>query len=125
MNEQPTPEMLAKLPKWAQKYIEDLDRRVVISERTLKEYRDDQTPSEFFVEDWNSMGNPGTKLVKKFIQTHKVSVERNGIRLDVLLRQDEKGIDLSWSDDSRLVREVAMVPLAFNSVRLLKKDHMR
>jgi hypothetical protein len=119
MNEQPTPEMLAKLPKWAQKHIEDLDRRVVISERTLKEYRDVQTPSEFFVEDWTG------KTTRNYIQTHKVAVERNGIRLDVLLRLDEKGIDLSWSDDSRLVREIAMVPIAFNSVRLLRKEHMR
>ena len=121
MNDAPTTEQLNRLPVWAQKHIEDLARRAMIAERTLREYRDDQTPSEFYVEESFELG----KMKKKFIQTHKMTVERNGLKLDVLLREDEKGIDLSWSDDTRLVREIAMVPISFNSVRLLKKDHMR
>ena len=120
--EKPTPEQIAKLPKWAQEHIENLDRRAVIAERTLKEYYDNQTPSEFFIEDYDSSAS---KMVKKYIQTHKIAVERNGVHVEVILRLDEKGIDISYWSDDRIVREIALVPKGFNSITLIAKEHMR
>ena len=122
----PTPEQLAKLPKWAQEHIADLERRVVLAERTLQEYNDSQTPSEFFYEDFNRMGgNDSTKSIRRYIQTYRMTVERDGVQVDVLLRQDDPGIEISFSSSNRLVSQVAMVAASFNKIIILPKDKLR
>ena len=35
-----------KLPKWAQRHIQDLERRLDIAKKRLDEYLDDQTPDK-------------------------------------------------------------------------------
>ena len=114
-----TTEQKSKLPKWAQEHIEDLDQRAVIAERTLKEIRNNQTPSEFFVEGWDG------KLERHYVKTHKISVEREGVHVDILLRLDNPGVDVSFWSTNRLCREIAMVPTGFNQVRIMTKEQMR
>ncbi len=121
----PTPEQIAKLPKWAQEYIENLDRRVVIAERELKKMQDSQTPSEFYIDDVLCIGEGTPQHARRYVQTHKMTVEHDGVKLTILLRQDEKGIDLQWNNTSRLMSEVAMVPLSFNKVKIVAKEFMR
>lgn len=121
----PTPEQIAKLPKWAQEHIADLDRRMVVAERSLKEYEDAQTPSEFFYDDLLCIGGKSPQNVRRYVQTHRISIVRDGIRADVLLRHDEPGIEISWGDEHRGCREVAMIPTSFQKIKLLSKDKMR
>ena len=121
----PTPEQIEKLPKWAQEHIKDLDRRMVIAERTLNEYKDTQTPSAFFVDDLVCIGGGSPKFMRKYIQTNKISVVRDGVRVDILLRQDEKGIEIAWSDEDRGCRELAMVPTSFQKIKVVKKEDIR
>ena len=121
----PTPEQIAKLPKWAQERMEDLERRTRVAEERLKEYLDAQTLSEFYVEDYVSTGEGSDKHVNRYIQTYKMAVERDGVKLTILLRQDEKGIELQWNSTSRLMNEVAMVPLSFNKVKIVSREFMR
>ena len=120
----PTPEQIAKLPKWAQERMEDLERRTRVAERALKENLDAQTPSEFYVEEYLSTGEGSDKHVRRYIQTYKMAVEHDGVKLTILLRQDEKGIDLQWNSN-RLMNEVALVPLSFNKVKIVAKEFMR
>ena len=105
--------------------MEDLERRTRVAEERLKEYLDAQTLSEFYVEEYVSTGEGSDKHVNRYIQTYKMAVERDGVKLTVLLRQDEKGIELQWNSTSRLMNEVAMVPLSFNKVKVVSKDFMR
>lgn len=121
----PTPEQMAKLPKWAQERMADLDRRTRVAEVAVKEYFDVQTPSEFYVEEYVSTGEGSDKYVKRYVQTYKMVVESGGVKLSILLRQDEKGIELQWNSTSRLMNEVAMVPMAFNKVKIVAKEDMR
>lgn len=124
-DKKPTAEQISKLPKWAQEHIESLDRRVVIAERTLKEYHDTQTPSEFFYDDYLCIGGGSPTFARKYIQTHKISVVRHGVRADILLRMEDKGIEISWSDEDRTCREIAMVPTSFQKIKLVKKEDIR
>ena len=121
----PTPEQIAKLPKWAQERIADLERRTRVAEAAVKNYLDSQTPSEFYVEEYVSTGEGSDKHVKRFVQTYKMAVEHDGVKLTILLRQDEKGIDLQWNSTNRLMNEVALVPLSFNKVKIVAKEFMR
>jgi len=125
MSTLPTPEQIAKLPKWAQERLADVERRTRVAEEKLKEYLDAQTPSEFYVEEYVSTGEGSDKYAQRYIQTYKMAVETGGVKLTILLRQDEKGIELQWNSTSRLMQEVAMVPLSFNKVKIVAKDEMR
>ena len=107
MKETPTPEQIAKLPKWAQEQLKDFDRRAFVAERSLREYRDSLTPSDIFVEEYDG---EQSKMVKRFIQSHKVTIERNGVHLEIILRQEEKGIDITYWTEDRWVKEIALVP---------------
>jgi len=123
--ETPTPEQIAKLPKWVQDHIRDLERRTKVAERAVKEYGDTQTVSNVFYEDFLCIGGGSPKITRKYVQSDRITVLRDDIRLDVLLRQEEPGIEVWWSDEDRGMREIAMVPTSFQKMRLLRKDHMR
>jgi hypothetical protein len=125
MSTLPTPEQIAKLPKWAQERLADVERRTRVAEEKLKEYLDAQTPSEFYVEEYVSTGEGSDKYAQRYIQTYKMAVETGGVKLTILLRQDEKGIELQWNSTSRLMQEVAMVPLSFNKVKIVAKEFLR
>ena len=118
----PTPEQLAKLPKWAQEHIEDMDRRAVVAERTLREFYDNSTPSEFYTEDWDAEQN---KMVRRYVQTHRLSIERDGLKVDLLLRQDDPGVDITWCDETRLCCQVPLIPEGLNHVRIMLKKDLR
>ncbi len=121
----PTAEKIAKLPKWAQEHIANLDRRMELAERKLKEFEDAQTPSEFFYDDYVCVGDGSPPNVRRYVQTHKISVVRDGVRVDIMLRLDEKGIEISWGDEFRGCREIAMVPTSFQKIKLVKKEDIR
>lgn len=121
----PTPEQIAKLPKWAQERMEDLERRTRVAELRAKEYLDAQTPSEFYVEEYVGVGEGSSEYVKRYVQTYKMAVEHDGVKLTILLREGEKGIELQWGSTSRLMNEMAMVPLSFNKVKIVAKEFMR
>jgi len=122
MKDKPTPDQIDKLPKWAQEHIENLDRRAVIAERTLREFYDNSTPSEFYTWDWDAEQN---KTVQRFIQTHKMTIHRGTLRVEVLLRQDDPGVDITWSDESRLCNQVPLITEGLNHVRVMLKKDLR
>ena len=91
----------------------------------MKEYLDAQTPSEFYVEEYVSTGEGSDKHVQRYIQTYKMAVEHGSVKLTILLRQDEKGIELQWNSTNRLMNEVALVALSFNKVKIVARESMR
>lgn len=113
---------MAKLPKWAQDYMKDLERQAFVAQRTLREYQDQQTQSEFFVEDYDS---DQAKMTRKYIQTSKVSIQRGALKVDVYCRLHENSIDIAYYDEGRISREVALVPQGLNSVKIILKQDMR
>lgn len=125
MKTKPTTEQIATLPKWAQEHIKSLDRRVVISERTLQEYCDTQTKSPFFYEELLCFGGETPQFVRKYIQTYGISVIRDGVRVDILLRHDESGIEVSWGSDDRLIWEIPMIPVSHQKIKIVPRDKLR
>ncbi len=122
----PTPDQIAKLPKWAQDYVKDLNRRMTTAEKELKEQLDSQTPSEFYIDDLLCIGDGSPQFARKYVQTHKISVEHDGVKLDVLVRgPEDPGIDISWGCSKRLMTEVALIPLSFQKMKIVPKDKMR
>ena len=120
-----TPEQIAKLPRWAQDHIKDLDRRMKTAERTLTEYTDAQTPSEFYHDDMVCVGGGSPKYIRRYVQTYKMTIERNGVQVTALLRQDEPGIELSFSNANHATAQVAIIASSFNKLTIVPSDKLR
>lgn len=113
-------EKLDKLPKWAQEYVRKLERDLSLAKRLLDEWKDEQTESPFYVVDYD-MGEFRTR----YVQAYKMEVEYAGVHLSILLRQDEREIDLSWGIGEDRTGEVALIPHSYQHVKLVSKENMR
>lgn len=120
----PSPEKVAKLPKWAQEYIADLERRQKTAETHFREHIDKQTPSDMFYDEYLCVGEKSDSF-RRYVQTDRLTVQHDGVRLDILLRPEDKGIELQWDDEHRRCREIAMVPTSFQKVKLIRKEDIR
>lgn len=127
-NQKPTPEMIEKLPKWAQNHISHLEMAAESADQMLKDRDNGQTQSNVYVPQhgWTNSGNVFTQ---HYLQTSRVVFEFAGVKLDVYLRSDRDGdesIDLTYSglDGKQYMGEVAFVPQAYNLVRLQAQAYM-
>ena len=123
-NNTPTPEKIAKLPKWAQEHITDLERRQKAAETHFREHIDSQTPSDIFYDEYVGVGEHSDNFTR-YVQTNRITIKHDGVRLDILLRPEDKGIELQWDDENRRCREIAMVPTSFQKVKLIRKEDIR
>ena len=124
----PTPEQIARLPKWAQEYLKQLESDRLSAVRSLNEYVDDQAESPFRYWDYVNTGEEGRapSHKTKFIQTNKMEVHWAGIELRVLIRPGQNEIDLQWSKaDGSRIEEIAFIPKSFGSAVLKAKENMR
>lgn len=115
---------IAKLPKWAQEHIKDLQRQRDIAVRRLDEMTDSQTPSPFSDRklDCTEDGAPVCRTV--YYQARRMDVSHANVCMSICLRDD--GINLSWcADGPYTMRELAMIPESFQKVRLVARDNMR
>lgn len=108
---------LDKLPNYAKNYIQELESRLFVAERTLKEYIDNQTPSNIFVREIIDIES-APKFVKRYIQSNKVGFIKDGVFLEVILRDEGKGISLSYGPENGTTDEIALIPEGYERLRL-------
>jgi len=113
-----------KLPKWAQTYIRDIERQRETAIDALNEHLDAQTESPFYIDELVCTGEDNSPCTKRrYVQTYKISVEHQGVNLDVLLRDD--CITISWSNGKYSLSDVAFIPATYQQARLVSKENMR
>lgn len=128
MNE-PTPEQLAKLPKWAQDHIKHLTTSNNAIKSSLKQFNDSQTPSPIWVDEW--LQDP---RIKRYIQAPHCNVifSHKGVDMRVMLAGEKDpsrapGIEISYSRTGRWgdAGEIALVPKSHGLFQLISKENMR
>lgn len=105
---------IEKLPKWARKHIESLERDRDDATDLMRKMTDDQTPSPFYIEEFRG-GAAGVQ--RRYFQAHQIAVEHLGIVMHVILR--ENCIDISYGLESCAIGDVAMVPQSRQAVALI------
>lgn len=124
----PTEEQIAKLPKWAQDHIKEITRERELSVRALNQYCDDSTPSPFEILDFVCTGEQaGPSAKARYIQAHSLRVKWRGVELRIDANDygvSGKGIRLQWEPDG-YGKDCAMIPLSYNSVKLVCKEYMQ
>ena len=116
---------IAKLPKWAQDHIQELQRQRDIAVRALNEYCDSQTPSEMYVEENECTGEQEGPSVKvRYIQGQRMNFLAHGVLLSVYTGR-ENYIELSWSAPGWRQEDIAFIPSSNHQARLVSKENMR
>lgn len=127
MTDQPTPDQIAKLPKWARDHIDNLVRQRTVAVRSLNDFCDASTPSPFKINESVCTGEErGPSNKTSYVQAHTIVVEWKGVELTVSAHDygNGSGIKLSWSTIGHTMREVAFVPESYQSARLVAKEFM-
>ena len=104
----------AKLPRWAQEKIADIECQRDVAIRALNEFQDEQTPSKIWVDDNVCTGEetgPSTK--RRFIQSRKIEVQVGKSEVSIYLR-DDNVLEISVGSDL-----LYFSPLASNVLRIV------
>lgn len=128
---EPTPNQIAKLPKWTQDYIAQIERQRDAAVETLNTFQDSQTESPIYFEDYVCTGEKSGPVNKRrYIQSRQLNIVYAGVECRVhLAREDdgqrEYGIHVSWSGAKQLFSRVALIPHGFQSIAIVAKENMR
>jgi len=126
MKNPPTPEQLAKLPKWAQQAFHDLSRERDVAVRELNQWIDHQTPSEISIDEHPCLGegnSNGPSFKTRFVQGESLTFKHAGIELSVNIYRPGK-IILQWNGFPSM-DEAAFIPTGFQSAELIAWKNMR
>lgn len=102
---------LNKLPKWAQAHIEKIERERDAAVAQLREFTDEQTPADMWVEDSAHTGeNPGPTRRKRYINGRFLEIDHAGVRIKITLALDE--VRFSYGTHSPYDGAVWLLPSA-------------
>ena len=114
----PTPKQIAKLPKWAQSHIEQLDRQRRSAIDALDKFQDSDEPTGVSYEQFKQLGR-GSEFLTRHLDTHQVQFVHNGASLVVTLHDDERGIQLSWGPEGgHGLGDMCFTPTAYQQARI-------
>lgn len=111
-------EKIAKLPKWAQEHIKDLNRQRAVAVRALDKFVDSNTESCIYAEELVCIKDGGPSRKRNYIQSHRVTIQRGGVTLEILLPTSREGIELSWDSIRHRSEPIGIIPVSYNSMRL-------
>ncbi len=109
---------LSRLPQWAQKHIEALQRERDSAIHTLNEFCASEKPGPYVFETWACTGEeqgPSTKV--HYAHGHNMTVKHLGLELRVGLRED--GIHLQYNTERSVTGDVTLRPTSFQALTLV------
>lgn len=113
-------EDVAKLPKWAQERMRQLEFQRNAAIRALQEFENKQTESRVWVADHACIGEtPGPSLIKNYLQTRNVTFKVGEDEISCYLREDNI-LDINSHYDSISIR-----PQAANSIHIIGKTEAK
>lgn len=130
MNDIPTPEQIAKLPQWAQKYISNLQHEAKRDRELAKNITDTQTPSPVYVPDYSLCPGPEIQRFVSMEHASEVVFDHAKIHLRVRLcteddSQRDFGIELKWGKNIDLRSKVGLYPRGYNTIMLINPKNLR
>jgi len=128
-----TPEIqIARLPKWVQEHIADIQRQRDVAVRELNRWVDAQTPSPVRVLEMVYLGEgAGPSIKTRFVQTRTIEVLWKNVYLKVYLAessaQRQDSIELQWGQGEEMHGSgmAALVPMSFQSALIISPKNMR
>lgn len=117
----PTAEQVKKLPKWAQDYIEQLERQREAAIKAMEDAANGTTPAPFYFEDHACIRDGGPTTVRHYVQAPWLKFDYGGLHVDFLLREhgEDKVLDIQYGPDDRLVGgKIVLEPRSYRQLYL-------
>ncbi len=111
-------EKLARLPKYAQEYIEDLERTLATAEDTLDRYVNANQEGAFSVDELVCLGQ--TRGLERKVDAYRMRVEHADVHLEVSIAHPFH-IELRWAagPDRHGLGDVCMIPSSYQHAKLV------
>lgn len=116
MADTPTQAQIEKLPQWAQKHIENLERERDAAIRALKDFTNENTPSGVYIADHPCLGEDmetgekksGCTPVRRYIQAKRVmfKLPRTEEEMEVFVNEQEFRVEIRCSRGYPLIEPV-------------------
>jgi hypothetical protein len=120
----PTPEQVARLPKWAQAHIADLDRQCRVAITALEYFQDSDEPTMVSYEQLRCLDGK-TQFFTRHIDAHEVTFTAAGVSLVVRLPDDSRGIQLSWGPEGgHGLGDMCFTPTSYQQARITNLAYM-
>lgn len=123
----PTPEQIAKLPKWARDHIERLAREVATWKGSALRFAKEQPEAPFYVDEWYA-----EPRFKRYIAvpTNRICVNHAGVEAQIYLPPENDsqrlfGIEISFTRTGQMHGDIAVIPRGHGQIQLLSKENMR
>lgn len=122
-----TSDLIAKLPKWAQSYIEELQRQRDAAVKALDNIVDTQTPSRIFFEDLVCVVKGAPRNYKTYIQSPRgeITFDLDVLQKDQVFapRENQVTVRIDREDPTQLLisaawNQISMYPMASNQIAL-------
>lgn len=140
----PTPEQIERLPKWAQTYIESLNRALNNIDERVRELEGEQRVTPFytddFIDDPKAEKGWGRSTRKYFASDYKITARSGGVILDITATDalgnpnGRHGLELRMSADAKAMKKHGVIgrlstdcviqPMSFNTFAVLNPEYM-
>ncbi len=116
-------EKIEQLPEDIKNYIKELTCERDEAIQALDRYLNNQTESPFSYSETLASDTKRPSVVTKFIQTREVSVSHSDIFMNISLHSTY--IEIRFNGRENSYSEVAIIPSAYQKIRLVSKLNMR
>ena len=113
----PTQEQIAKLPKWAQAHIADLERGQDDAIDRLERFQDTDTPTHISYTEFVARGTDR----KKYVQADRLDIDFLGVHLAINLVDDVgRGLEMAWrpSGWGHPMANLCFIPTGYQQARI-------
>jgi len=122
----PTKEQIAKLPKWAQAHISELesDKAVLVSQ--LEKMEADQPATKIWTDDMvcDGVESRGPSLRRRYFKADRLTICHAGVKLEIHGLYDGGAISLSWRpagprDSMYCTGDIFFIPISYQQAKLV------
>ncbi len=121
----PTPEQLAKLPKWAAEYIKEIERQRETAISALNEYTDNQTVSPLFADELECLEAGSPRHIIRYFQGREIQAKFMGVHVRMYLCETRKRIEIQYSREDDRTGDVCLQPSSHQSFSLIAPKCLR
>lgn len=124
----PTDDQLAKLPKYAQAYIQDLERKHENVLKIMRSMEAEQPKGKVWEDTFEHTGEErgGSRVIRYFPCNH-LEIESAGVRLSICGLWNDEEIQLSWrpAGQGHPLGDVLFIPTSYQQAKLVALENGR
>lgn len=114
-NEHLLSDRIAKLPEWARKHIETLERQREEAIRRLRQFTNTLTKQPFYIDELACLTSGAPESVRRYIEAHWIRFDHRGLDISIMMRED--GVHIQYGQHGGM-KDILFQPTSYQSFTL-------